>query len=104
MYRKTRSALVALALPVVLALAACGSSGSGGSSSGSAPGPSASAASDAGSLTIGSADFTESALLADIYADALAAKGVKVTKKLNIGERSVYVKALQDGSIDFIPE
>jgi osmoprotectant transport system substrate-binding protein len=102
MYRKTTSALVALALPVVLTLAACGSSGSDGSSSSSSP--SASAAANAGSLTIGSADFTESALLADIYADALAAKGVTIRKKLNIGERSVYVKALQDGSIDFIPE
>jgi osmoprotectant transport system substrate-binding protein len=99
--RKTRRALVALALPVALTLAACGSSG-GGSSSGSST--TASANPSAGSLTIGSADFTESALLADIYADALAAKGVKITKKLNIGERSVYVKALQDGSIDFIPE
>lgn len=102
MYRKTTSAFVALALPVVLTLAACGSSGSSGSSA--SPSAGASAAADAGSLTIGSADFTESALLADIYADALAAKGVKITKKLNIGERSVYVKALQDGSIDFIPE
>lgn len=102
MYRKTTSALVALALPVVLTLAACGSSGSDGSSSSSSP--SAGAAAGAGSLTIGSADFTESALLADIYADALAAKGVTIRKKLNIGERSVYVKALQDGSIDFIPE
>ena len=58
----------------------------------------------AGSLTVGSADFTESALLADIYADALQAKGVSITKKLNIGERSVYWKAMQDGSIDFFPE
>jgi osmoprotectant transport system substrate-binding protein len=55
-------------------------------------------------LTVGSADFTESALLADIYADALQAKGVSITKKLNIGERSVYWKAMQDGSIDFFPE
>jgi osmoprotectant transport system substrate-binding protein len=43
-------------------------------------------------------------LLADIYGDALQAKGVTVTKKLDIGERSVYWKALQDGSINFIPE
>jgi osmoprotectant transport system substrate-binding protein len=42
--------------------------------------------------------------LADIYGDALKAKGVAVSKKLDIGERSVYWKAMQDGSIDFIPE
>jgi osmoprotectant transport system substrate-binding protein len=34
----------------------------------------------------------------------MAAKGVKVSKKLNIGERAAYIKALNDGSINFIPE
>jgi len=43
-------------------------------------------------------------ILADIYADALTAKGVAVKKKLNVGERSQYIAALKDGSIDFIPE
>lgn len=57
-----------------------------------------------GSLVVGSADFPESELLADLYADALSAKGVSVSKKLDIGERSVYLKALQDGSISFFPE
>ncbi len=42
--------------------------------------------------------------MADIYAGALSAKGVKVSKKLQIGERPVYIKALQDGSIDMVPE
>jgi osmoprotectant transport system substrate-binding protein len=100
------------AVPVVLAtaLAACGSSHKTSTSSttaGSAAGSGTTAASgngSAGSLVIGSADFTEAALLADIYADALQSKGVSVTKKLNIGERSVYWKAMQDGSINFIPE
>ena len=57
-----------------------------------------------GSITVGSADFPENALLADIYGDAMSAKGVKVTKKLNIGERPAYIAALKDGSIDFVPE
>ena len=57
-----------------------------------------------GSITVGSADFPENTLLADIYADAMSAKGVKVSKKLNIGERAAYIKALNDGSIGFIPE
>ena len=57
-----------------------------------------------GSVTIGSAAFPENVLLADIYAGALSAKGVKVSKKLQIGERPVYIKALQDGSIDMVPE
>ncbi|HEY7050134.1 MAG TPA: ABC transporter substrate-binding protein [Jatrophihabitantaceae bacterium] len=106
-------------LASVLALAACGSSGSSNKTSApatSAPATNASTpASGAsggsgsfpagpGSITVGSADFTESTLLADIYADAMSAKGVKVNKHLNIGERPIYMKALNDGSIDYIPE
>jgi osmoprotectant transport system substrate-binding protein len=59
---------------------------------------------EAGTITVGSADFPESALIAEIYAGALEAKGVKVDKTLNIGSREAYVPALQDGSIDLIPE
>ena len=112
MKQHTRSVLVAAALPVALvtALAACGSSSNSGSSTTTAASTGGSSATTAsgsgspGSLVIGSADFTESALLADIYGDALQSKGVSVTKKLNIGERAVYWKAMQDGSINFIPE
>src|SRR6202042_849701 len=112
MKRNIRSVLVAVALPVALttALAACGSSShsstattgssTGGSSSPAAPATTAAPAGP-GSLIIGSADFTESALLADIYGDALQSDGVSITKKLNIGERAVYWKAMQDGSIKF---
>jgi osmoprotectant transport system substrate-binding protein len=59
---------------------------------------------DSGKIVVGSADFTESALLAEIYAGALEAKGVSVEKTLNIGSREAYIPALQDGSIDLIPE
>lgn len=55
-------------------------------------------------ITIGSADFPESQLLATIYAKALTAKGITVSTKLNIGSREVYLPALLDGSIDMIPE
>ena len=57
-----------------------------------------------GRSSSGSANFPESALLANIYAAALTAKGVEATTNLNIGERAVYLKALQDGSIDLVPE
>jgi len=59
---------------------------------------------DSGTIGVGSADFTESTLLAELYAGALEAKGVKVEKTLNIGSREAYIPALQDGSIDLIPE
>ena len=105
MKRNLKTAVGAIVLPVTMTatLAACSSSSKSGSSSTTA-GSSSATSQSAGSLTVGSADFTESELLADIYADALQGKGVTVTKKLNIGERSVYWKAMQDGSIDFIPE
>jgi osmoprotectant transport system substrate-binding protein len=83
------------------------SAAAGGASSGAAGGASPSAATypaGTGSITIGSAAFPENVLLADIYAGAMSAKGVKVSKKLQIGERPVYIKALQDGSIDMVPE
>jgi osmoprotectant transport system substrate-binding protein len=55
-------------------------------------------------VTIGSANFQENVVLADIYAEALKAKGVTVNEKLNIGSREVYIPALKDGSIDLMPE
>ncbi|NDL64120.1 ABC transporter substrate-binding protein [Acerihabitans arboris] len=64
----------------------------------------ATATGDVGTIIVGSADFPESQLLATIYADALAAKNIKVEKKLNIGSREVYMPALLDGSINLIPE
>ena len=90
---------LAAALTLSLALTACGankdplSTGNGGGSS-SAP----------GTVTIGSANFAESELLAEIYAQALEAKGVKVKRQFNIGARELYLKALQDASIDLLPE
>jgi osmoprotectant transport system substrate-binding protein len=96
---KNRLLTAAAALGVV-ALAGCG----GGSSPLDTSTPSAGGSAAAGTLTIGSANFPESALLAEIYAGALQAKGVKVSTKLNIGAREVYIPALQDGSIDLVPE
>jgi osmoprotectant transport system substrate-binding protein len=55
-------------------------------------------------IIVGSADFTESQLLAEIYAQALQKHNVKVDKKLGIGSREVYFPGLKDGSIDLVPE
>jgi osmoprotectant transport system substrate-binding protein len=101
--RKIR-AIAGLALVASALLSACG-----GNSNPVAPETSASAAASAasgggGPVIIGSANFPESVLLAEIYSGALQAKGVPVTKKLNIGSRETYIPGLQDGSIDLIPE
>jgi osmoprotectant transport system substrate-binding protein len=55
-------------------------------------------------ITIGSAAFPENEIIAEIYAQALQADGVKVKKKLNIGAREAYIPALKNGEIDLLPE
>lgn len=55
-------------------------------------------------ITVGSANFSENVLLAEMYAQALQAEGMQVNKKLNIGAREVYIPAVMDGSIDLMPE
>jgi osmoprotectant transport system substrate-binding protein len=84
----------------LMATSACGNSGDDPLATSST----SSSGGGAGTIKVGSADFPESALLAEIYAGALEAKGIKVTKNLNIGAREAYIPALQDGSIDLIPE
>jgi osmoprotectant transport system substrate-binding protein len=98
MMKRTKIAFALTAVAAMIGVAACG-----GSSDPLAAGTSAAKA-DAGTIVVGSANFPENALLAEIYAGALGAKGVKVEKRLNIGSRETYIPALKDGSIDLIPE
>jgi osmoprotectant transport system substrate-binding protein len=92
--------LVALTGLLALGLTACGGGGNPLDSGAPAGGPPAAA----DVVKVGSANFTESRLLAEIYAQALEAKGVKVERSFGIGSREVYFPALKDGSIDLIPE
>ena len=55
-------------------------------------------------ITVGSANFAESITLAEVYAQALQAKGYKVATKENIGAREIYEPALEKGTISFIPD
>jgi glycine betaine/choline ABC-type transport system substrate-binding protein len=56
------------------------------------------------SLVVGSANFPENVLLAEIYAEALKDQGATISTKLNIGSREKYLPGLEDGSIDLLPE
>ncbi|MDN3482202.1 ABC transporter substrate-binding protein [Arthrobacter sp. APC 3897] len=96
--------LTVLAGGITLALGLAGCSGGGGDPLASES-PSESAASGAAeTIVVGSADFPESSTLAEIYAGALNGAGIPAETKLGIGSREVYLPALEDGSIDLIPE
>ncbi len=56
------------------------------------------------SITVGSANFPENVILAEIYAGALEDQGATVNRKLNIGSREKYFPALKAGSLDLFPE
>ncbi|MEV0178603.1 ABC transporter substrate-binding protein [Streptomyces sp. NPDC050625] len=55
-------------------------------------------------VVVGSNNFAESILLADIYGEALKAKGIKVSYKPNIGSRETTYGLLKNGSISVLPE
>ncbi len=101
----TRRTLLSAALAVTLSgsLAGCGlnsdplnNASGGGKCSTDKP--------KTGHVTIGSANFPESGLLAELYAGTLRAQGVKVSTTDPIGAREAYLKALDDGSVQIVPE
>jgi osmoprotectant transport system substrate-binding protein len=55
-------------------------------------------------VTVASFNFSESELLAEIYAQALESKGFTVSRALNLGPRELVEPALQRGLIEFVPE
>ena len=95
---KNRKKLIC-AIPALLAalalMAACGNVGGGGGSEGGGGGP---------TITVGSKNFTEQYILGELYAQALAANGFNVEKKLDLGSEQIADKALQSGQIDMYPE
>ncbi len=59
---------------------------------------------DLGTITVGSQGFAESDILAQLYGQVLAANGYTVAYSPSIGSRETFIPALQDGSIDLIPD
>ena len=98
--KRTTSAIALLAASI-LGLTACGS----GSDPLASESPAASASGGSGQpIVVGGANFSESTLLAEIYAGALRAKGLDATTKPNIGSREIYLRALEDNSVQVFPE
>jgi len=101
------AALTAVALAAVTACSSSSSSSSSASPSVSATSSSSNPLSQggaAGTVVVGSANFPESELLAEVYILALQGKGIKVTPKLNIGSREVYYPQVEKGTISIMPE
>ncbi|MUL42732.1 ABC transporter substrate-binding protein [Streptomonospora sp. PA3] len=86
------------AAPLLLLLAACG----GGQDPYSDDGGGGGGGGDA--LVVGSANFPESTLLAQIYAQALEAEGIAVETQLDIGSREVYYDQIAEGNLSVFPE
>ncbi|GAA3115897.1 ABC transporter substrate-binding protein [Streptosporangium carneum] len=100
---------VVVALTAALALSACGGGDPLTSASPSPAGSGAASTSGGnggggGKAVVGSANFPENVLLAEIYAQALEAKGVQVEKKLNIGSREVLYDQVKSGGLTVLPE
>ncbi len=59
---------------------------------------------DGPTITIASFDFSESVILAEIYAQTLEAEGFPVERKLSLGARELIFPSIERGEIDFLPE
>ena len=55
-------------------------------------------------VVVASFNFPESAVLAEIYARAIAAAGIPVRKELDLGPRELVQPALLSGMVDVVPE
>ena len=108
-----KSGIAALAVVGIATVTACSSSSSSSSSSASTGASAASSSTgsnplgggtSSGSVIVGSANFPENEVLAEVYALALQKAGVKATTKLNIGAREVYYPQVEKGAITIIPE
>jgi osmoprotectant transport system substrate-binding protein len=100
----SRKFLLRFAAPAAAVLTASALAGCSSSSSGSGSNPLAGKSAAAGTVIVGSDNFAESILLADIYGQALVDKGLKVSYKLDIGSREVTYGLVKSGAITLKPE
>ncbi|MFI5686584.1 ABC transporter substrate-binding protein [Streptomyces sp. NPDC051636] len=89
---------------VIVALAAATALLAGCSSSDTSDDPLAGEKASKGTVVVGSNNFPESILIADIYGEALKAKGIKISYKPNIGSRETTYGLLKNGTISVLPE
>ncbi|GAA3750878.1 osmoprotectant transport system substrate-binding protein [Spinactinospora alkalitolerans] len=93
---RTPARLAIAGAPFILLLSACGGGADPYAEGGDTP--------EAGTVVVGSADFPESTLLGNVYAQALEAAGVQVETQFNIGSREVYYDQIESGNLSVFPE
>lgn len=96
-------ALGAVTLALVLSACSPGEGSSPSAATSGAPGGSQ-ATGDLPEIVVGSAGFWESAVVAEIYAQALEEAGFSVERNLELGARDVTHPALTSGEINLMPE
>jgi osmoprotectant transport system substrate-binding protein len=94
MRRRVHGVLACCLLPFLVAIAACSDAG---------PHRSETALGDS-SVTVGSFDFPESELLAELYSQSLEAHGIDVQRRFSLGPRELVAPALLQGLVELIPE
>jgi osmoprotectant transport system substrate-binding protein len=57
-----------------------------------------------GTFVVGSANFAESEIAAQLYGQALQQAGATISFKLDFGAREAYIPALEAGQLDLVPE
>jgi osmoprotectant transport system substrate-binding protein len=55
-------------------------------------------------VKVGSTNFTEQVILAELYSQILEANGYGVERRFNLGAREIVAPALESGQIDLYPE
>src|SRR5690606_39172460 len=90
MRRTFRKGVIGATLLAAVTLAACGSGGD--------------AAQEGPAISIGAQNFGESAILAEIYAQALAANGYEVSVQPLGGFRDIVLGSFESADINFTPE
>ncbi len=59
---------------------------------------------DSSAVRVGSKNFTESFIIAEIYAQSLEAAGMRVERLFNLGSTQIAMAAMGRGNIDLYPE
>jgi osmoprotectant transport system substrate-binding protein len=101
---------------LALVLAACGTGATGGGATSAPAAPAATSAPAAqataapatggasGTIKVGSKDFSEEFIVAELYALMLENAGFKVDRKINLGGTPIAQAAIVKGDIDLYPE